>query len=49
MRLLRWFVVLAPVALAGCISYTSTTPARTTVQAPPGSTVVCGNGGQPPC
>ncbi len=49
MRLLRLLALLAPAALAGCISYSSTPPAHTTVTAPPGSTVVCTSGAQPPC
>jgi hypothetical protein len=50
MRLLqRLLVLLAPIALAGCISYTSSQPSHTTVTAPPGSTVICGNGQAPPC
>ncbi len=49
MPIVRWLAILAPLVLAGCISYTSTEPAHTTVAAPPGSTVVCTNGGSPPC
>jgi hypothetical protein len=49
MRLVRFLALLAPLALAGCISYTSSPPAHTTVTTPPGSTVVCTNGTQPPC
>jgi hypothetical protein len=49
MRLLRLFALLAPLALAACISYSSAPPSKTTVQVPPGSTVVCSNGSQPPC
>ena len=49
MRLIRLFAALVPLALAGCISYASAPPAKTTVTVPPGSTVTCANGTQPPC
>src|ERR1700722_6247670 len=45
------FVLLLPLALAGCLSFTSSpSPPRQTIVVPPaGSTVVCSNGLQPPC
>jgi hypothetical protein len=49
MRLLRWLVVLAPLAAAGCVDVNTPPPNHTTVVAPPGSTVICTNGAQPPC
>jgi hypothetical protein len=52
MPILRILSVLAPLALAGCLSFTSEHPPQnTTVVVPPGSgtTVVCANGAPPPC
>lgn len=53
MRVSRLLVLLAPVALAACVSIGSSRPAReTTVVVPQGSgptTVVCSNGAPPPC
>jgi hypothetical protein len=45
------FVLLLPLALGGCLSFTSSPPPpRQTIVVPPaGSTVVCSNGMQPPC
>lgn len=45
-------VLLIPVALAGCISFSSSSPrppASNTIVVPPGSTAVCPNGSAPPC
>ncbi len=49
MRRFRWLVLLAPLAAASCISYSSSPPAKTTIVTPPGSTVTCPNGVEPPC
>ena len=47
-----------PLLLAGCLSFSDTTPGRTTVIVPPaggatvlapGTSVVCTNGRNPPC
>lgn len=53
------FAVLLPLLLTGCLSYSDSTPARTTTVVvpssggttvlPPGTTVVCTNGLSPPC
>lgn len=49
-------VLIAPLALAGCLSFSSNHPAKepsnTTVVVPPGNsgtTVICQDGSQPPC
>ncbi len=43
-------VILVPLSLGGCLSYTeSPTPKTTTVVVPPGSAVVCANGQPGPC
>lgn len=45
-------MLLAPVALGGCIALSDTTPSRqTTVVVPSGiaPTVICSNGTAPPC
>jgi hypothetical protein len=44
------FALLLPLALAGCLSFSSSAPPpRQTIVVPPaGSTVVCSNGLQPP-
>lgn len=49
MLMLRLLALAAPLALAGCLSFSSSEPPKQTVVVPPGSTVVCPNGGQPPC
>lgn len=49
MRLLRWLALLAPLVAAGCVDVNTQPPAHSTVVAPPGSTVTCPNGTQPPC
>jgi hypothetical protein len=44
--------LLLPLALAGCFSFSSSSPrapASNTVVLPPGTTVVCSNGAPPPC
>jgi uncharacterized protein YceK len=50
--------IIIPLLLGGCLSFSDTTPAKTTVVvAPsgattvlaPGTTVVCTNGRSPPC
>jgi hypothetical protein len=49
---LFFFVLLLPAALGGCLSFSSSTPPRTTVVVPaqPGQAVaVCANGYAPPC
>jgi len=44
------FVLLLPLALAGCLSFNTSPPPRQTIVVPPaGSAVVCSNGMQPPC
>ena len=56
-RIFRILPLLAPLALAGCLSFTSEhaqqPPQNTTVVVPPSSggttTVVCSNGAPPPC
>ncbi len=51
MRLL--LVLLLPLALSGCLSFSSSSPpppaSTTTVVVPPGANAVCANGTQPPC
>ena len=43
-------VVLMPLSLGGCLSFSSTPePKTTTVVVPPGSAVVCSNGQPGPC
>jgi hypothetical protein len=42
-------VVLIPLGLGGCLSFSSSSPPRTTVVVPPGSTVTCSNGTTGPC
>ena len=47
-----WIAVLVPLALGGCLSFSSTNPsppANTTVVVPQGSTTTCSNGTAPPC
>ena len=49
---LSWFVVLLPLALGGCFSFSSSNPsppAGNTYVVPQGSTVVCSDGSAPPC
>ena len=49
---LPWLVVLLPLALGGCLSFSSSNPPppkSTTVVVPPGSTAVCSDGSAPPC
>ena len=54
-HILRILLLVCPMALAGCMSFTSNStphqPESTTVVVPPGSTttVVCANGAPPPC
>lgn len=44
------FAVVVPLALGGCLSFSSSPPPRnTTVVVPPGSTVTCTNGQPGPC
>jgi len=43
-------VLLVPLTLGGCLSYTAPPqPAHTTVVVPNGSAVACPNGAAPPC
>ena len=52
MSVSRLLILLAPIALAACVSIGSSRPAReTTVVVPQGSTttVTCANGSPPPC
>jgi hypothetical protein len=49
-------ILLLPLALAGCLSFSSSSPPRqtivvpqTTTALPPGSRVICADGTQPPC
>ena len=42
-------VLALPLALGGCLSFSSSSPPRETVLVPPGTTLVCANGLQPPC
>ncbi len=47
-----WIVVLMPLALGGCLSFSSSNPpppASNTVVVPNNSGAVCANGTQPPC
>lgn len=49
---MRLLVLLIPLALAACISFSSSSPrppASNTIVVPPGTRVVCPNGGAPPC
>lgn len=45
---LSLLVLALPLALGGCLSFSSS-PARETLVVPPGTTLVCPNGTQPPC
>ena len=53
MRVIHLIVILLPVTLIGCLSFSSSDPAppkgNTTIVVPQGSTVVCANGRAPPC
>ena len=52
MRVTRLVLVLLPLSLGGCLSFSSSDPPpprNTTVVVPPGSTVTCSNGQAPPC
>jgi hypothetical protein len=52
MRVTRLVLVLLPLSLGGCLSFSSSDPPpprNTTVVVPQGSTVVCSNGQAPPC
>ncbi|MDE2005261.1 MAG: hypothetical protein KGI51_01740 [Rhodospirillales bacterium] len=48
-----WMVLLLPLALGGCFSFSSTDPTppqrNTTVVVPPGSQAICADGTAPPC
>lgn len=53
---MRWFqliLLLMPLTLGGCLSFSSSDPppprSNTTVVVPQGSAVVCSDGSQPPC
>jgi hypothetical protein len=52
MRLTLLFLLL-PLALAGCLSFSSSNPPppqqHSTIVVPPGSTAICANGTAPPC
>ena len=47
-RKLSILMLALPLVLGGCLSFSSSPP-RETVVLPPGSTLVCANGLQPPC
>jgi hypothetical protein len=53
MHATRLVFLLLPLALGGCLSFSSSDPSppksNTTIVVPPGSTVVCSNGMAPPC
>lgn len=52
MRVLSFVLLLATLALGGCLSFSSgdpSPPSHATVVVPPGSAVVCANGTAPPC
>ena len=52
MRVIRLILMWLPLALGGCLSFSSNPrpPANnTTIVVPPGSIVVCSNGARPPC
>ncbi len=53
MRAAHLMMVLLPMTLTGCLSFSSSDPApprsNTTIVVPQGSTVVCANGQAPPC
>lgn len=42
-------VLALPLVLSGCLSFSSSSPPRETLIIPPGTTLVCSNGTQPPC
>lgn len=50
---MRLFVLLVPLLLGGCLSFSSSNPQppaeHTTVVAPPASTMTCSDGEAPPC
>ena len=50
---LSWLILLLPLALAGCFSFSSSNPSPprhdTTVIVPQGTRPVCANGTAPPC
>jgi hypothetical protein len=49
---MRLLPLLLPLLLSGCLSFSSSDPpppSKTTIVMPPGSTVACPNGSQPPC
>jgi hypothetical protein len=51
-RPMRVLVLLVPLLVAGCFSFSSsspTPPASNTVVLPPGASVVCSDGTRPPC
>ena len=41
-------MLVLPIALSGCLSFSSS-PQRETLVVPPGTMLVCPNGTQPPC
>jgi hypothetical protein len=53
MRLYKLALLLLPLSLGGCFSFSSSDPPppkqNTTIVVPPGSAVVCPNGAQAPC
>jgi hypothetical protein len=53
MHAARRLLVLLPLSLGGCLSFSSSNPpppsSNSTVVVPPGTTVVCSNGTAPPC
>jgi hypothetical protein len=53
MRVSRLILILLPLTLGGCLSFSSSNPpppaSNTTVVVPPGSSVVCSNGSAPSC
>jgi len=53
MRALRLILLVLPLGLGGCLSFSSSDPSpprnNTTIVVPPGTSVVCSNGQAPPC
>jgi hypothetical protein len=53
MRALRLMLLVLPLGLGGCLSFSSSNPPppknNTTIVVPPGTSVVCSNGQPLPC
>jgi len=52
MRYTTMVSFLLPLALAGCVSFSSSNPpppAQSTIIVPSGATAICADGSQPPC